>query len=272
MAVQPGVRCQGVLRMRAHRVFVLTATVTVAFAAGAQADAAHVTGWTSRIGAAASGGDPDLYSHRPAISAEGRYVVFESGASNLVPGDTNGVLDVFVRDTRTGVTSRVSLTSAGGQIDRHSHSAAISADGRYVAFTSHGTNILPGDANRLGNVYVRDRVAGTTLRAGPPAMVGDYDNNAATPSISADGRYVSYGTYAALVPTDTNGTADIYVWARETGALERISVSVQAGTPTVTTTRPTSAATGATWRSAPVPPTWSRTLTTTLATCTSAIA
>ncbi|GLH98188.1 hypothetical protein Pa4123_34630 [Phytohabitans aurantiacus] len=196
---------------------------------GAEAHASPTSGWTSRVAVALSGGAPNNTSERPAISADGRYVAFSSAASNLVPRDTNGTTDVFVRDTRTGVTSRVSLTGTGGQVNRHSKDPDISADGRYVAFLSYGTNILPGDPNALGNVYVRDRLAGTTMRASPLPSSGQFDNNAAEPSISADGRYVAYMTYSALIPTDTNGTPDVYTWTRDTGAVERVSVSMAGG-------------------------------------------
>jgi TolB protein len=211
--------------MRAPRVAVLLATVIVAITSGGAAGASSVAGWTSHVSVGAGYGQPNTYPDQPAVSAGGRYVAFTSGASNLVPGDTNGAFDVFVRDTRMLTTSRVSLTADGGQVDGMSYSQDISADGRYVVFTSKGTNILPGDPNPVGNVYLRDRVAGTTVRATPPA------SRAGWPAISADGRYVAYATAQPLVPGDTNQREDVYVWARETGALERVSVSTTGGYP-----------------------------------------
>ncbi|MCW6005298.1 hypothetical protein K1W54_11990 [Micromonospora sp. CPCC 205371] len=142
------------------------------------------------------------------------------------------------------MTSRVSLTGTGGQVNNHSQAPAISGDGRYVAFLSHGTNILAGDPNPLGNVYVRDWVMGTTVRAGPPALTGEVDNTAAYPSISADGRYVAFATYLALVPADTNQLADIYVWARHTGALELVTISRTGGTSNDNSSRPDLSADG----------------------------
>jgi Tol biopolymer transport system component len=211
---------------------------------GTEVSASPVAGWTSCIDVAALGGDPNSSGQTSAISADGRYVAFASGASNLVSGDTNGAFDVFVRDTRAGTTSRVSLTGTGGQVNNHSQYPAISGDGRYVAFLARGTNILAGDPNTLGNVYVRDRVAGTTVRAGPPALSGEADNTAAYPSISADGRYVAFATYVALVPTDTNQLADIYVWARQTGVLERMTVSRTGGNSNDNSSRPDLSADG----------------------------
>ncbi|MEH1129513.1 hypothetical protein [Micromonospora sp. CPCC 206061] len=209
--------------MRAPRVVVLFAAVIVAVASGGAAGASPVAGWTSHVSVAASYGQPNTYSDQPVVSADGRYVAFTSGASNLVPGDTNGSFDVFVRDTRMLTTSRVSVTAGGGQVDRMSYSQDISADGRYVVFVSMGTNILPGDSNPVGNVYLRDRVTGTTVRATPPASA------AGRPAISGDGRYVAYATARPLLSGDTNQREDIYVWARETGALERVSVSTTGG-------------------------------------------
>ncbi|MCW6005119.1 hypothetical protein K1W54_11080 [Micromonospora sp. CPCC 205371] len=209
--------------MRTPRVVILITTMIVAITPVGAAEASPVAGWTSHISVAAAGGQPNTYPDGSAVSADGRYIAFTSEASNLVPGDTNGALDVFVRDTRTLTTSRVSLTAAGGQVNRQSHSPDISADGRYVVFVSHGTNILPGDPNPAGNVYLRDRVAGTTVRATPRA------SGAGWPAISGDGRYVAYATVQPLLPADTNQREDIYVWARETGVLERVSVSATGG-------------------------------------------
>ncbi|MCW6005986.1 hypothetical protein K1W54_15570 [Micromonospora sp. CPCC 205371] len=211
--------------MRAPRVVVLVVAVAVTVATGANANASPVAGWTSRISNSVSGDDPNDVSYRPAISADGRNVAYASAASNLVPEDVNPGTDIFVTDTRTGATSKGNLTSTGSQINLGSVDPDISADGRYVTFVSYGTNIVAGDPNPLGNVYVRDRVAGTTARVTPPNLSGDNDMFNAFPSISADGRYVAFATPRALVPEDTNNELDIYVWARETGALERVSVS-----------------------------------------------
>jgi Tol biopolymer transport system component len=213
--------------MRASRVLAFVATITVAVTTGGAASASHIAGWTSRITVPATGGDPNGFSSFwPKISPDGRYVVFESAASNLVPGDTNGVVDAFVRDTRTGTTSRVSLTNSSGQVNRASEGPAISADGRYVVFQSLGTNVVSGDPNPNGNVFIRDRVAGTTQRVGPPS---GSSGGAHYPAISADGRFVAFYTMGALVPADTNGYTDIYLWTRATGALERVSVSTSGG-------------------------------------------
>src|SRR4028118_169996 len=109
------------------------------------------------------------FSDSPSISADGRFVAFSSGASNLVPGDNNSQADIFVRDTLTNTTTLVSLDSAGNQANKASSKPSISADGRFVAFESDASNIVPGDTNsspdfRSGDVFVRDRLTNTTTR------------------------------------------------------------------------------------------------------------
>ncbi|HZD04489.1 MAG TPA: hypothetical protein VE173_06215, partial [Longimicrobiales bacterium] len=115
---------------------------------------------TSSAGVEATGGG----SLDMAVSADGRYVVFESDATNLVPGDTNTVRDIFVKDTQTGTTTRVSTTSASAPADGSSFDPAISADGRYVAFESDATNLVPGDTNAFSDVFVKDTQTGATTR------------------------------------------------------------------------------------------------------------
>jgi Tol biopolymer transport system component len=103
-------------------------------------------------------------SYSPAISADGRYVAFESQASNLVPTDTNRTSDIFVHDRRLGGTSRVSVSSGMNQGYRSSEAAAISADGRYVAFVSQASNLVADDTNRNWDIFVRDRLTHRTRR------------------------------------------------------------------------------------------------------------
>src|SRR5688572_27758338 len=154
------------------------------------------------------------------MTPDGRFVVFASAASNLVPGDTNGVGDVFVRDRRTGMTERVSLgpKDAQGNGDSNffgiSTAPAISDDGRYVAFKSDASNLVKGDRNNLTDVFVRDRAAGTTERISGD---GGGDN----PGISPDGNFVAFETF----DFDTDFAQDIYLRNRTTGTIERISVS-----------------------------------------------
>jgi Tol biopolymer transport system component len=110
------------------------------------------------------------FSALPSISADGRFVAFESSATDLVANDTNGTNDVFVHDRQTGATERVSVDSNGGQADSSSSEASISADGRFVAFQSAATNLVDGDTNGQLDVFVHDRVPAATPRSAPTAV------------------------------------------------------------------------------------------------------
>ena len=120
------------------------------------------SGTTQRVSVATDGTQANNDNYSPAISADGRYVTFQSDASNLVPGDTNGTWDVFVRDRQSGTTQRVNVATDGTQANSGSDSPAISADGRYVAFASYASNLVPGDTNHSEDVFVRD------LKGAPP--------------------------------------------------------------------------------------------------------
>ncbi|MCJ7510740.1 MAG: hypothetical protein MUP14_07635 [Dehalococcoidia bacterium] len=159
------------------------------------------------------------------LSADGRYVVFRSSASNLVPGDTNNVSDIFVHDRQTGTTERVSVDSAGNEGNAHSWAAAISADGRYVAFHSYASNLVPGDTNDFADVFVHDRQAGATELVSVDSAGNQGNSVSANPVISADGRYVAFASQASnLVAGDTNDDIDVFVHDRQTGATTRVSV------------------------------------------------
>jgi len=160
------------------------------------------------------------------ISADGRYVAFTSFASNLVANDTNGWLDVFVRDTVTGTTTIASVGSNGSQATAPSSEPSISADGRYVAFQTSASNLVPGDTNDDDDIFVRDLRAGTTTRVSVDAAgrAGGWHDGSQYPSISADGRYVTFETESKLVPSDTDYQIDVYVYDRETARPERVSV------------------------------------------------
>jgi Tol biopolymer transport system component len=185
-------------------------------------------GTTERVSVSSSGAQANSYSYYPSISADGRYVAFVSSATNLVPGDTNGFLDVFVRDRQASTTECVSVATGGAQGDSNSSLPAISADGRYVAFWSNATNLVPGDTNGNSDFFVRDLQAGTTERVsvGFGGQQGNGGSPYVTPSISADGRYVAFVSQATnLVTGDTNGSDDIFVRDRQAGTTERVSVA-----------------------------------------------
>jgi Tol biopolymer transport system component len=175
----------------------------------------RLAGMTECVSLGIGGVNGDSGSARPALSADGRYVAFFSDASNLVPDDTNGVRDVFVRDRLTGSTERVSIASSGeqGNLGASDYEPpALSADGRFVAFESQATNLVTSDTNGEMDVFLRDRLAGTTERVsvGISGMHGDNWSN--WPSLSADGRFVAFVSLASnLVPGDTNHTTDVFI-------------------------------------------------------------
>jgi Tol biopolymer transport system component len=184
------------------------------------------TGTTVRASVATGGAQADGASYYPSISADGRYVAFLSHATNLVPGDTNGLEEIFVRDRQTGTTERVSVATGGAQADGFSFLPSISADGRYVAFSSTATNLVTGDTNHAEDVFVRDRQIGTTECVSLDSSGVQGNNSSLVCAISADGRYVAFGSFATnLVAGDTNGANDIFVRDRQTGTTERVSVA-----------------------------------------------
>jgi Tol biopolymer transport system component len=169
--------------------------------------------------------------HSSPISADGRYVVFNSDASNLVGGDTNGYTDVFLRDRLMGTTELVSVDSGGVQGTGSSLAPCISADGRFVAFWSYANNLVPADVNPFAEVFVRDRQAGTTEMVSLSAAGQQGDSECRTPSISADGRYVAFEAGGSIIPGgDQNGFAsDVLLRDRLAGTTELVSVATAGG-------------------------------------------
>ena len=168
----------------------------------------------------------------PALSADGRFVAFRSTASNLVPGDTTGVQDVFLRDRRTGTTTRVSVADDGSEANGESGGAAISGDGRIVAFWSDASNLVPGDTYGRRDVFVRDRIAGTTTRVSISSDGRQANAPSRAPALSGNGAIVAFRSDASnLVAHDTNETGDIFVHDRRTGETTRVSVSSRGGQP-----------------------------------------
>lgn len=160
------------------------------------------------------------------MSPNGRYLAYVSDGPGLVPGDTNDTADVFLRDNRTGNTRRVSVSSTGAQADKGSYEASVSADGRYVAFSSEATNLVPHDTNDAPDIFLHDVRRGTTTRISVSATGKQGDNYAFGPMISHDGRYIGFSSRAAnLVPGDRNGTWDVFLRDRRTDTLRQVSVS-----------------------------------------------
>jgi Tol biopolymer transport system component len=197
-----------------------------------QADDAFVhdrlTGETRRVSVSSTGAQAHGGTEIVCISADGRFIAFGSYAANLVGGDTNTASDVFVHDCITGETTRVSVDSSGQQANDGSSRPSISADGRYVAFNSVATNLVPGDTNGRQDVFLHDRLTRTTTRVSVDSsgIQGDGDSgDGASPSLSSDGRFVAFMSFADnLVPGDINHADDIFVHDLVTGTTEIASV------------------------------------------------
>jgi Tol biopolymer transport system component len=184
--------------------------------------------FTTRVSVDSTGAQSNGESYFAAISADGGLVAFGSEASNLVAGDTNVACDndgdtqyddncpdIFVRDRQAGTTNRVSLDSAGGQANAGSFAPAISGNGRYVAFHSLASNLVVGDSNGQGDVFVRDRLMPSTTRVSVDNGGGEGNGESLDPAISGDGHSVAFDSSASnLVTGDTNGRQDVFVRER----------------------------------------------------------
>lgn len=186
---------------------------------------------TLRVSVTNSGGEADDASFQPSISASGRFVAFHSQATNLVANDTNNAIDVFVRDTCAGEpatctpsTVRASVTSNGGQVVGGGSFPWISADGRFVSFTSSSSTLVSNDGNGLPDAFVHDRdtdgnsvfdeSGGTStirvsLDSSSNEIMGSFNTAG---QISADGRFVLFGSQVDnVVPGDSNGFSDLFI-------------------------------------------------------------
>lgn len=158
------------------------------------------------------------------LSADGRYIVFKSSATNLVPNDTNHVPDIFLHDRETGITELISVDSSELQANAESYDPVVSVDGRYVAFHSFATNLVASDDNGCLDVFVRDRVAGTTKRVSVDTLGGQGNGHSTHASISDDGNLITFMSEATnLVGDDTNGVSDIFIHNISLGTTTRLS-------------------------------------------------
>lgn len=188
----------------------------------------RVTNRTERVSVSSAGEqseDGGFEVLGPSISADGRHVSFVSHASNLVPGDTNNLEDVFVHDRQTGRTRRVSVDSTGAESDGPSGFHAISGEGSVVTFVSAASNLVDDDTNGYPDVFAHDLDAGTTIRVSRGLAGAETNGPSETPSISSDGRTVAFTSAASnLVPDDTNGYPDTFAVDLQTHVIDRVSV------------------------------------------------
>ncbi|MBL8857319.1 MAG: hypothetical protein JNL28_02285 [Planctomycetes bacterium] len=180
----------------------------------------------SRVSLDPLGNETTGHSGAVVLSRDGRFVAFASSASNLVPGDTNNSDDIFVHDRVLQTTELITVDSNGIQADIQSNGPSISADGRFVLYSSWAHNLVPGDMNNTNDVFLRDRTLGTTVRisTGPSGVEGNGGSYFGV--ISRNGRFVTFLSSASnLVPNDTNDARDVFLFDRQTGVMELVSVS-----------------------------------------------
>lgn len=185
-----------------------------------------ITGDIVLLSKSSSGEVGNASSQRPSISSDGRYLVFESAASNLVSGDNNNQKDVFLRDNVMGITTLVSKSSAGVQGDSASDWATVSADGRYVAFSSFSSNFSSNDFNGGWDVFLHDVKYGTTTLISKSSSGVSGNGASFGGKISANGDYVSFTSIASnLDDKDLNNSTDIFVYSKQKDSVEIVSLN-----------------------------------------------
>ena len=183
------------------------------------------TGTTELVSFSFDGDQANGASYLPNISDDGRYITVTSDASNLVEGDTNQVKDIFVHDRETGTTQRINVHSDGTQANSSSTgNPSVSADGRYAVFQSHANNLVDNDTNNDYDIFVHDREAGTTERISVGTDGTQGNGNSYYPSITPDGRYVTFQSCANNLVDGGTGHWNVFVHDREAGTNELISV------------------------------------------------
>jgi Tol biopolymer transport system component len=190
----------------------------------------RATGSNELISVSATGAVPNLFFQTAGsglsivMTPDARYVVYTCAATNLVPGDTNGKDDVFLRDRVLGTTTRVSVANGGAQVHGHSGGPSMSADGRFICFWSDAHDVVPGDTNNTRDVFVHDRTTNQTERVSV-ATGGAQITQAGGGLISADGKWVVFGTADALVLPDAGHDNDLFLYERATAVTTRVSWS-----------------------------------------------
>ncbi|MEV7025701.1 hypothetical protein [Kitasatospora sp. NPDC093558] len=231
------------------------AVLVAAVAAGAAMPAAEARppkGDTARVSEGAKGEQLDGYSTALGLSDDGRYALFSSTATNLLPqGGTPNITEIYVKDLRNGHVERVSVADDGSKLDGMTFQASISGDGRYVAFSTSATNVLPGGSKHRGDIYVRDRWTGRTelvTAGGLPSTDDQSRYDAQSPSISRDGRYVAYvSNRGDLAPgAAITGQNNVYVTDRWTHTSRLVTVGLDGTAADSNSFNPTISADGST--------------------------
>ena len=209
--------------MNRTRLVVLAFVPAIALAAGL----VPKVGKTVPVLLPADGASPDDACNSPSISGGGRTVAFATAAANLVPGDSDGVVDIALVSLRKGVARCVSISTAGVKGNASSADPALDRTGRRVAFSSVATNLVEGDANGERDVFVRDLVKQTTVRVSVATDGAEADGASEKPSFSGNGRLVAFASHATnLVPDDMNGFQNIFLHDLVTGETRRVSLGL----------------------------------------------
>jgi Tol biopolymer transport system component len=182
------------------------------------------SGAIQRVSTDAAGVQGNSSSLNAQFSADGRYVVFQSYASNLVAGDSNGDWDLFVKDLQSGAIQRVSTDAAGAESNGYNDQPRFSSDGRHVVFQSYASNLVAGDSNGTGDIFVKNLQSGAIQRVSADAAGVQGNSDSGYAQFSADGRTVLFQSLASnLVAGDSNGASDIFVKDLQSGAIQRVS-------------------------------------------------
>ena len=194
-------------------IFAMTLSVT--------AQAVTITKLSNSTG----GADANAASVNPSISDDGRYVVFESTASNLVANDNNLSSDIFLVDTANGAIERISQTASGLDANGASNNPAISGNGQYIVFESFASNLVANDSNRVIDIFMYDRVAGAMERISVDSAGVQGNSHSFSPSVSADGQVVAFYSMSTNLATgDGNRAIDVFVRDRSAGVTDIVSV------------------------------------------------
>ena len=171
------------------------------------------------------------YSDNPSLSADGRYTAFASDASNLVAGDGNGTRDIFIFDSQNNTVRRLNVSQQGAPANAPSNNPALSADGRFLAFSSEATNLILGDTNAFSDIFVVDTITGAIARQSVSTAGGQSNGSSFRPAMSGDGRYLVFESSATnlIAGTTASGISHIYVRDRTLGTTTLVS-QASAGT------------------------------------------
>lgn len=180
------------------------------------------------ISASAAGAAGNAMNSNAALSGDGRFVVFDSTATNLTASEQGMLSDIFLKDAQTGVITLVSVDSSEAYANEQSWRPDISGDGRYVVFYSFASNLVAGDSNSVPDVFLRDTVSGNTTLISVSHDGGFADAGSMMPTISGDGRYVAFQSNASNIVYGDNGLA-VDVFVRDTVTGETVKASTDAG-------------------------------------------